>query len=74
MNCLNFVFVPKTIASRERLDELYNRHVKRFYSDPAWRRKFAGRLWQHRWSLIHLIRHLPSFIKAKNAFEPNQKS
>jgi anaerobic magnesium-protoporphyrin IX monomethyl ester cyclase len=74
MNCLNFVFVPKTIASRERLDELYNRHVKRFYSDPVWRRKFARRLWQHRWSLIHLIRHLPSFIKAKNAFEPNQKT
>ena len=31
MNCLNFVFVPKGIASKERLDFLYNAHVKRFY-------------------------------------------
>ena len=70
MNCLNFVFVPKTIASKERLDDLYNRHVKRFYSDPAWRRTFKRRLWEHRWSLWHLVRHLPSFIGAKRAFEP----
>ena len=35
MNCLNFVFVPKAIASRERLDQLFNEHVKRFYTDPA---------------------------------------
>ena len=33
MNCLNFVFVPKAIESKEKLDYLYNRHVKRFYSD-----------------------------------------
>jgi anaerobic magnesium-protoporphyrin IX monomethyl ester cyclase len=72
MNCLNFVFVPKTIASREKLDDLYNRHVKRFYSDKAWRRKFGGRLWQHRWSLLHLLRHLPSFLGAKRAFEPRK--
>ena len=36
MNCLNFVFVPKGIESKERLDQLYNEHVKRFYTDPAW--------------------------------------
>ncbi len=70
MNCLNFVFVPKAIASREKLDHLYNCHVKRFYSDKAWRRTFARRLWQHRWSLYHLLRHLPSFLAAKKNFEP----
>jgi len=73
MNCLNFVFVPKTIASRERLDHLYNWHVKRFYSDRTWRRKFGRRIWEHRWSLVHLLGHLPSFIRAKNAFEPDRK-
>jgi len=72
MNCLNFVFVPKGIASKERLDQLYNEHVKRFYSDYGWRRKFRGRIWQHRKSLIYLLRHLPAFWSAKNQFEPGK--
>jgi radical SAM superfamily enzyme YgiQ (UPF0313 family) len=56
MNCLNFVFVPKGIASKERLDQLYNEYVKRFYSDPAWRKRFRSRLWEHRKSLLYLLR------------------
>lgn len=72
MNCLNFVFVPKEIASKERLDLLYNMHVKRFYSDHHWRNKFRRRLWQHRKSLMYLIRHLPSFWSAKRQFEPGR--
>ena len=73
MNCLNFVFVPKGIASRERLDELYNRHVKRFYTDKQWRRKVPRRVWQHRWSLWRLREHAPSFIAARRQFEPEGK-
>jgi len=72
MNCLNFVFIPKGIASKERLDQLYNEHVKRFYSDPEWRRKFRRRLWQHRKSLLYLMQHLPSFWSAKRQFEPDK--
>jgi hypothetical protein len=72
MNCLNFVFLPKGIASRERLDRLYNEHVKRFYSDPAWRRRFRDRLWEHRHSLWHMARHLPDFIAARRHFEPGR--
>ena len=72
MNCLNFVFVPKGIASKEKLDQLYNEHVKRFYSDKAWRGRFRGRIWEHRKSLMYLLRHLPSFWSAKNQFEPKQ--
>lgn len=71
MNCLNFVFVPRTIDSVETLEQLYNAHVKRFYSSPSWRRKFRSRLWQHRHSLWHLLRHLPSFWAAKRHFEPD---
>ena len=69
MNCMNFVFVPKGIESRERLDQLYNEHVKRFYTDPDWRRKFARRLWQHRRSLRHMLFNLPAFLAAKHRFE-----
>jgi anaerobic magnesium-protoporphyrin IX monomethyl ester cyclase len=70
MNCLNFVFIPRGIASRERLDQLFNEHVKRFYSDPSWRRKFRRRLWEHRHSLWHMVKHLPDFAAARRQFEP----
>jgi len=70
MNCINFVFVPRGIASKERLEQLYNRHVKRFYTSPRWRRKFTRRLWQHRKSLWYLASHFPSFLAARRNFEP----
>jgi anaerobic magnesium-protoporphyrin IX monomethyl ester cyclase len=70
MNCLNFVFVPKTIASKATLDRLYNTHVKRFYSDPRWRRRFRRRIWEHRRSLWHMFKHLPDFLSAMRTFEP----
>lgn len=73
MNCMNFVFLPKEIASWEMLDQLYNKHVKRFYSDPKWRKRFRGRIWEHRHSLLHLIRHLPDFLSAMQTFESRKK-
>ncbi len=72
MNCLNFVFIPHGIVSKEKLDHLYNEHVKRFYSDSAWRKRFRARIWEHRKSLLYLLRHLPSFWSAKNQFEPDK--
>jgi radical SAM superfamily enzyme YgiQ (UPF0313 family) len=70
MNCLNFVFLPRGIDSLETLERLYNWHVKRFYSSPGWRKTFRRRLWQHRHSLGHMLRHLPAFLAAKRQFEP----
>ncbi len=72
MNALNFVFVPKGIESRQRLDELYNTHVKRFYTDPGWRRRLRGRLWQHRHTLWHMLKNLPAFLAARRHFEPGR--
>ena len=74
MNCINFVFVPREIDSKEKLDQLYNTHVKRFYSSPQWRHKFVRRLWQHRRSLWYFASHLPSFLAAKRNFEPDRCS
>jgi magnesium-protoporphyrin IX monomethyl ester (oxidative) cyclase len=73
MNCLNFVFVPKDFASREALDELYNQHVQRFYASRSWRQRFVRRLWQHRWSLWHLIKNLPAFWSARQTFNPSER-
>lgn len=73
MNCLNFVFVPEGIDSKETLDQLYNTHVKRFYSDPEWRRKFRRRMWEHRRSIAYAIRNLPDLLAAKRSFEPKEE-
>ncbi len=70
MNCLNFVFIPKSISSKERLDQLYNEHIKRFYTSKDWLRKFRKRIWHHRHSIWHIIKNLPDFLVAKQQFEP----
>ncbi|MBS4018701.1 MAG: cobalamin-dependent protein [Dechloromonas sp.] len=72
MNCLNFVFLPDGFSSRDEMDALYNWHVKRFYDSKAYRRRFAGRLWQHRWSLWHVLKHLPETIAAARYFSANK--
>ena len=72
MNCLNFVFLPKGFSSRDEMDALYNWHVKRFYDSKGYRRRFAGRLWQHRWSLWHVLKHLPETIAAARYFSANK--
>ena len=73
MNCMNFVFIPKSFGSKERLDQLYNAHVKAFYSSREWRRRFMRRIWQHRHSLWHFLKHLPDFLEAKSQFENKQE-
>ena len=73
MNCLNFVFLPTGFKSHEEMDALYNWHILRFYNSTQYRRAFAKRLWQHRWSLWHLIKNLPRVIQAKRYFSANQQ-
>jgi magnesium-protoporphyrin IX monomethyl ester (oxidative) cyclase len=68
LNCLNPVFKPKGFDSREQMEELYNGHIQRFYGSKTYRRRFGSRLWQHRWSLWHLLRHLPQAWAAQRYF------
>jgi radical SAM superfamily enzyme YgiQ (UPF0313 family) len=68
MNCLNFVFRPSAFASRAEMDALYNWHVLRFYQSKGYRRRFARRLWDHRWSLWHLVKNAPRVAQAKRYF------
>ena len=55
------------------MDALYNWHILRFYNSKKYHRKFAKRLWQHRWSLWHLLKNLPRVIQANRYFQSNQK-
>jgi hypothetical protein len=55
------------------MDALYNWHVMRFYNSPTYHRRFLRRLWQHRWSLWHLVKHLPQTVKAARYFRANKE-
>jgi anaerobic magnesium-protoporphyrin IX monomethyl ester cyclase len=74
MNCLNFVFVPEAFDSERQLNQLYNEHVKRFYSSSDWRRKLRRRLWQHRRTLWYLMANLPKFLSARRYFDPDRSA
>jgi hypothetical protein len=52
---------------------MYNWHVKRFYDSRGYRRRFVKRLWQHRWSLWHVTKHLPETIAAARYFSANKE-
>ncbi len=73
MNCLNFTFLPKGFSSRTEMDALYNWHLRRFYHGKDYRRRFARRLWSHRWSLWHLVKHSPQAFKAGLYFNASRK-
>jgi magnesium-protoporphyrin IX monomethyl ester (oxidative) cyclase len=73
MNCLNFVFKPHGFESREEMDALYNATVTSFYKSRNYRRRFVRRIWQHRWSLWHLITHLPQTVAAARYFDANRE-
>jgi radical SAM superfamily enzyme YgiQ (UPF0313 family) len=72
MNCLNFVFVPSGIGSKERLDELYKRFLKQFYTGRNWTRKFLPLLFKSPDSARRLLRDLPTFLKIRKEFEPRK--
>jgi anaerobic magnesium-protoporphyrin IX monomethyl ester cyclase len=71
MNCVNFVWVPKSFESREQMDFIYNQCVKSYYMNPRYQKRFVRRLWEHRWSIWHIIKNLPAFMGAKKYYTPN---
>jgi len=74
MNCLNFVFVPKGIESKERLEELYKQFIKGFYTSRNWVRKFGPLMFKSPDSTFRMIKNLPAFLKIKNDFKPRNKN
>jgi anaerobic magnesium-protoporphyrin IX monomethyl ester cyclase len=72
MNCLNFVYLPKGFASRVEMDALYNTQVRRFYDSEGYRRRFSRRLWQHRWSLWHVLKNLPKTMQAARYYSSSK--
>lgn len=73
MNCMNFVFVPKGIESKERLEELYKQFIKKFYTSKNWMLKFGPLMFKSPHSTFRMIKNLPAFLKIKKDFEPKGK-
>jgi anaerobic magnesium-protoporphyrin IX monomethyl ester cyclase len=68
MNCLNFVYIPQGFSSREQMEDLYNWHIMRFYHGKQYQNRFRKRLWQHRWTFWHMLKHLGMVWSAKTHF------
>jgi radical SAM superfamily enzyme YgiQ (UPF0313 family) len=68
MNCMNFVFVPRGFASKERLDEIYGDFIRSFYTGRNWLRKFPGLMLKSPDSVKRLLRNLPAFLKIRKEF------
>jgi radical SAM superfamily enzyme YgiQ (UPF0313 family) len=71
MNCMNFVFVPKGIESKEKMEKLHRQAIKRFYTGKNWMSKFWPLMFKCPDSTYRMIRNLPSFLKIKKDFEPH---
>lgn len=69
MNCLNFVFVPKGIGSKEKMERLYNQSIKRFYTGKNWIRKFGPLMFKCPDSTFRLIKNLPTFLNIRKQFD-----
>lgn len=69
MNCLNFVFVPRGIESKERIEQLYNEFMRKFYTSPNWARKFVPLLFKSPDSAFRILRNMPTYMKMRKDFD-----
>lgn len=69
MNCMNFVFVPKGIGSKEKMEKLHRQAIKRFYTGHNWMKKFWPLMFKCPDSTFRLIKNLPTFLRIRNQFE-----
>jgi anaerobic magnesium-protoporphyrin IX monomethyl ester cyclase len=62
MNCLNFVFVPHGLT-RERLEELYDQFISRFYRRSRIHWGYTKMLWKSPHSIGVFLRNLPEILR-----------
>lgn len=63
MDCVNFVFTPKTVGSRELLEHHYKLFFREFYNRPFLRKKvYPAMLLQSPHSIARLFRHGLGFL------------
>ncbi len=62
MDCVNFVFVPKEIGSRQALERYYAEFIRRFYRRPFARRAYRRMFLESPHSYWRLLRHAAAFL------------
>ncbi len=62
LDCMNFVFVPKEIESKELLEKYYAEFIRGFYQRPWLRKVYWKMLFQSPHSFWRLIKNAPSFL------------
>jgi len=62
MDCVNFVFLPKSIESGEILTKQYREFIRRFYNRPFMRKVYRKMLLESPHSYWRLIKHASAFL------------
>ncbi len=62
MDCVNFVFVPKTLPSKNKLQKYYGEFIKRFYQRKSMRKVYKKMVFQSPHSYWRLIKQASRFI------------
>lgn len=63
MDCVNFVFVPKEIESKEVLEKYYGEFIRAFYHRPFMKEVYRKMLFQCPHSYWRLIKNASSFLR-----------
>jgi radical SAM superfamily enzyme YgiQ (UPF0313 family) len=63
MDCVNFVFIPREIGSRDTLEKYCREFIRRFYSRPFVRSAYRKMVFQSPHSYWRLIKHAPAFLR-----------
>ena len=69
MNCMNFVFIPKGIESKEKMEKLHRQAIKRFYTGKNWMKKFWPLRFKCPDSTFRIIKNLRTFLRIRNQFK-----
>ncbi|MFP4418227.1 MAG: B12-binding domain-containing radical SAM protein [Chitinispirillaceae bacterium] len=62
MDCVNFVFVPNQLNSKETLQEYYGLFIRKFYNRPFMRKIYRRMLWESPHSYWRLVKHAGAFL------------
>jgi anaerobic magnesium-protoporphyrin IX monomethyl ester cyclase len=63
MDCVNFIFVPKEIGSKQILQHRYHQFIREFYNRPFMRKIYRAMLWQSPHSYWRLLKNLFVFLR-----------
>lgn len=63
MDCVNFVFVPYEVRSKEMLESYYKQFIQGFYNRPFMRKMYRKMMLQSPHSYWRLLKHAPYFLR-----------